>query len=254
MRGAKEESEIPGVAAVARALSLLAAFDAGHLELTLAELSQRTGLYKSTILRLAETLEHLGYLQRSHSGRYKVGAEPLRLAALYKADLHPAEVVMPALRQLTAVTSESAALYVPAGDRRLCAYRTRSPRAITDNVQQGELLPLERGAGGHVLQAFMGVPGERYDAVRKDMVAVTLGDRDKETAAVACPVFGASNRLEGALSISGPLSRFTPEAIYTFGTQLLQASKELTLLLGGDPARLSGASVPAYETKNETTT
>jgi len=246
---AKDKPAEPGVAAVGRALCLLAAFDGRHRELTLAELSQRTSLYKSTILRLAETLEHFHYLQRSPSGKYRVGPEPLRLAALYAADLHPAEVVMPLLRQLTAATLESAALYVSAGNQRLCAYRTRSPRAITDNVNQGEFLPMDRGAGGHVLQAFNGEPGARYDRVRETMVAVSLGDRDKETAAVACPVFGAGGKLEGALSISGPLSRFSPENIQFFGVQLAEASRKLTLLLGGDPEKLRGAIVPSYESQ-----
>jgi len=243
----KEDRATRGVAAVHRALRLLGAFDSQKRELTLAELSRRTGLYKSTILRLAESLEHFGYLQRSAAGKYSVGPQPLRLAALYKADLHPAEVVMPVLRQLTAATAESAALYVTAGDRRLCAYRTRSPKAVTDNVQQGEFLPLERGAGGHVLLAFTGQPGDRYDQVRRHMVAVTLGDRDKETAAVACPVFGAGDRLEGALSISGPLSRFTPKAVHSFCMHLLDGSKRLTLLLGGDPERLSAARLPTFQ-------
>jgi DNA-binding IclR family transcriptional regulator len=233
-----------GVAAVERALRLLDAFGSQLPELTLAELSQRTGLYKSTILRLADSLERFGYLQRLSNGKFRIGAKPFELAALYKAELHQAEVVMPALRDLTAATSESAALYVIAGNKRLCLYRSRSPRAIADNVLQGELLPLERGAGGHVLLAFSDHPGKRYDDVRRQVVAVTLGDRDSETAAVACPVFGAGDRLEGALSLSGPLSRFTPDAVNSFCTPLLDTGRKLTLLLGGNPGRLSTAKLP----------
>jgi DNA-binding IclR family transcriptional regulator len=232
-----------GVAAVERALALLDAFDSQLPELTLAELAQRTGLYKSTILRLADSLERFGYLQRLPNGKFRLGAKPFQLAALCMAGLHQAEIVMPALRNLTATTLESAALYVIAGDKRLCLYRCRSPRAITDNVQQGELLPLERGAGGHVLLAFSGRPGKRYEDVRRDVVAVTLGDRDSETAAVACPVFGAGDRLEGALSLSGPLSRFTPDAVSSFRTHLLDTGRKLTLLLGGNPGRLSSPAI-----------
>lgn len=240
----KEDEPLPGVAAVNRALRILGAFDKQSPELTLAELAERTGLYKSTILRLTESLEHFAFLRRTPAGRYRVGPRPLRLAALYQADMHPAEVVMPMLRQLTAETSESAALYVVAGDRRLCAYRCRSPRAVADNVQQGELLPLDRGAGGHVLLAFTGQHGDRFDLIRKHKIAVTLGDRDKETAAIACPVFGPGDKLEGALSISGPLSRFTPQAVTFFSTHLIDAARQLSLLLGGDPRQLSNATLP----------
>lgn len=234
----------PGVAAVNRALTLLAAFSQHRAEMTLAELSQMTGLYKSTILRLAESLEHFGYLQRTVLGRYKVGPAPLKLAALYQSNLHPAELVMPVLRELSRTTSESAAFYLLAGDRRLCAYRARSPRAITDNVQQGELLSLDRGAGGHVLLAFEGREGATYDAIRANKLAVTLGERDKETAAVACPVFGPRQQLEGALSISGPLSRFTPAAVSDMSKSLVDAARALTAAMGGDADLLVDARLP----------
>ena len=44
-----------GLAAVERALSILEAFGEADDELTLAELAKRTGLYKSTILRLSKS-------------------------------------------------------------------------------------------------------------------------------------------------------------------------------------------------------
>ena len=48
-----------GVAAVNRAISLLAALEATAKPLTLADLARATGLYKSTILRLLVSLEHV---------------------------------------------------------------------------------------------------------------------------------------------------------------------------------------------------
>ena len=49
-----------GVAAVNRALSILVAFDGQAAPLSLSELSRGTGLYKSTILRLLESLLSFG--------------------------------------------------------------------------------------------------------------------------------------------------------------------------------------------------
>jgi DNA-binding IclR family transcriptional regulator len=200
----------------------------------LAQLAERTGLYKSTILRLAESLEAHGYLQRSPAGVFTLGPAPMRLAALYQRGLHPAEVVMPVLRELAASTGESAALYVRAGDKRLCAYRVSSPQAISDNVQQGELLELDKGAGGRVLLAFAGQPGAQADQVRRTLFASTLGVSDRATAAVACPVFGPANALEGALSLSGPIERFKPAAIARMSVALFAAARTITGGLGGD--------------------
>jgi DNA-binding IclR family transcriptional regulator len=231
----EEVGKVGGVAAVNRALAILDAFTKERPAFTLAQLADHTGLYKSTLLRLAESLEHFGYLLRSESGVFTLGVAPMRLTALYQKSLHPAEIVMPVLRQLVAITSESAALYVRASDKRLCAYRVASPRAVSDNVQQGELLPLNRGAGGHVLLAFSGQRGSIYDEARRRMCAVTLGDRDHETAAVARPVFGLDQKLEGALSLSGPIQRFTPDTVGEMSQALFFAARKLTAALGGDP-------------------
>ena len=52
----QEEAAAGGVTAVTRALSLMEAFAVGEASLPLAELSRRTGMHKTTVLRLARTL------------------------------------------------------------------------------------------------------------------------------------------------------------------------------------------------------
>lgn len=242
--GTEESTDGVGVAAVNRALSLLAAFSNQQRSFTLTQLAEHTGLYKSTVLRLAESLELGGYLYRDHDGLYTLGPMPLRLAALYRSSLHPSEFVMPALRELSRLTGESAALYTRAGDKRLCAYRISSSRAISDNVQQDELLPLNKGAGGHVLLAFTGEVGERYDAIRASGYCLTLGERDQETAAMACPIFGPSQQLEGALSVSGPLHRFTPEAVHTIHQHLIATAAKISMHFGADHTSFSQVTPP----------
>ena len=58
----RENDGFSGVDAVERALTLLDAFNGGDSALPLKELSQRSGLTKTTILRLAVSLERFGYL------------------------------------------------------------------------------------------------------------------------------------------------------------------------------------------------
>jgi hypothetical protein len=59
---ADENAAPGGVAAVDRALSVLGAFQDGDAALSLAELAERTRLYKSTVLRLLASLEHGGWV------------------------------------------------------------------------------------------------------------------------------------------------------------------------------------------------
>ena len=76
----KRRSEDPsraeeGFAAVDHALSILDAFADTHSKLSLAEISKRTGLYKSTVLRLTKSLEKYRYMRRSENGAYRLGSK-----------------------------------------------------------------------------------------------------------------------------------------------------------------------------------
>lgn len=223
-----------GVAAVNRALAILDTFTEEASVLTLAQLSQKTGLYKSTILRLMQSLDAFGYVNRLDNGAYVLGPKPLRLAGLAVKALHPAEIVMPVLRELVQATGESASFYVRSGALRLCSYRVDSPRSVRDNVQVGQLLPLDKGAAGHVLVDFEH-HAHVIGGLRADMLfRVSHGERDPETAAVACPVFGADNRLQGAITLSGPLTRFGKKETRAMIPPLIAAAHKLTIGFMGD--------------------
>lgn len=223
-----------GVTAVNRGLSILEAFSPSDGHLSLAELAKRTGLYKSTILRLIDSLEAFGFIEKDREGKYTLGVAPLKLAAIYHANAQPSELILSALGSLSKASTESASLYVIAEKQRLCAYRVNSARSIRDHVQVGQLLPLDKGAAGAVLRAFTGQKSSRLDTVRSVGFAVSMGERDSEVAAIAAPVFSNGNQLEGALCVSGPASRFTNEAVEAMKPILLQQATELTLGLGGN--------------------
>ncbi len=74
-----------GVAAVDRALLILSVFREEDVSLSLALIARRTGLYKSTILRLLQSLLRAGYVVRLPEGSYIVGPEPARLARMFQA-------------------------------------------------------------------------------------------------------------------------------------------------------------------------
>src|SRR5690349_18170236 len=88
--GARAESEASGgdkklgVAAVDRALSILSAFVDNEPSLSLSRIAQRTGLYKSTTLRLIDSLEAAGYIRRLQSGDYQLGPTLFRLGMQYQ--------------------------------------------------------------------------------------------------------------------------------------------------------------------------
>jgi DNA-binding IclR family transcriptional regulator len=114
-----------GVAAVDRALSLLAAFRAGEEPLGLGALSERTLMHKSTILRLLASLEHAMLVERQSDGRYTLGRGVMRLHQVQQANFSLEPIVLPALRSLVAQTGESATLHALWARRQRAAHAPR---------------------------------------------------------------------------------------------------------------------------------
>lgn len=224
-----------------RALSVLDAFDGQVRPYSLAELSDRTRLYKSTLLRILASLVAYGYVVRLPDGRYQLGPTPFRLGATYQRVSGLADVILPVMRDLVAQGTESPSFHVRHdGQHRLCTLRVDSNHSTLDTVSAGMLLPLDRGAAGKVILAFTGAPGEALDEIRARRLAYSHGERDPECAGLACPVFGAGDQLVGALSLSGPKVRFNREAVRRMTELLVGAAVRLTAALGGDPRRVTG--------------
>ena len=218
-----------GAAAVDRALTLLSSFRSGDLALSLAELAERTRLYKSTVLRLLASLEHAHLVQRLDDGRYALGAEVARLHSVYQAAFSLDRVVLPVLRQLVAATGESAAYHVRQGDVRLCRYRVDSPHPIRDHIKAGDVLPLEHGTGGRVLTAFGSDSKQAaqdralYAQIRAQGYYTAVGDRLAEVAGISAPVFDSAGAIAAAVTLTMPAHRYDERYV----VHVLEAARSL---------------------------
>ena len=105
--------------------------------------------------------------------------------------------------------------------------------AVRYAVHEGDRLPLTVGASSHVIRAFTGAAGARYEQIRRDMYSASYGERDPETAAVACPVFGTTQAFVGALTISGPKHRIESLGLERILTVMFKHAIDLTRILGG---------------------
>jgi len=235
---ADEQAAPGGAAAVDRALSLLAAFRVGDGSLTVSELAERTRLYKSTALRLLASLAHGRLVQRTDQGHWSLGPEVARLAGIYAASFSLQDAVLPEMRDLVARTGESVAFHVRQGDQRLVLFRVDSPQLLRDHARAGDLLPLDRGAGGRVLMAFAGVRGRVYDRVRRDGHLVITGDRVPGLVGISAPVWNVARELVGALTLTVPEPRMRPSIV----DELRISSARLTALLGGTMPDADGSS------------
>ena len=232
-----------GVDVLDRAFAILFSFRPNDAPLTLAELSARTGLYKSTLLRLAGSLIHHRFLDRLDDGRYRLGSATFTLGSIYQSSLNLGDVLLPLMREINHELGEAVSFHVREGNQRVCLYRIKSSFAIRPEVRQGDIQSLERGAGGRVLLAFSDEPGSPYDEIRRTFSYISCGERDAETAGISVPVFGVQQSLVGALGIVGPTARLGRAEMEGMRPRLLHAAARATDLLGGDPAPLLAAAL-----------
>ncbi|MGB3122688.1 MAG: IclR family transcriptional regulator [Pseudomonas sp.] len=225
-----------GVAAVDRAFAILGAFD--QESLSLAEIARRTGLYKSTILRLITSLEKAGFVRRLSDGQYSVGPEPLRLSQLYQASFRLRDVIHPLLEAITEESGETSSFYVYENGSRVVLFRVEPKRAVRVSVLEGARFPLHAGASGKVLRAFSRQGDAALGLEREQLWACSVGERDPETTAVSVPVFAMGGELKGALTLSGPSDRLLKEHIPHAASILLRNAAIATSALGGNAAEL----------------
>ncbi|MBF24111.1 IclR family transcriptional regulator [Pusillimonas sp. DMV24BSW_D] len=225
-----DENTQVGAASVNRALSILAVFQKSQPRLSLSEIAEQTKLYKSTVLRLLSSLISANFVQRFPDDRYGLNYEVARLYEVYRGSFSLEQVVQPELQDLVSKTGESAAYHVRQGDMRLCLYRVDSPHPIRDHIKVGDVLPLNRGAGGRVLVAYSAEISQRtnkdeqiYQQIREQGYFAGIGDRDSGVGGISAPVFDTRGHLAGAITLTMPAERFNEQFI----TAVIEASRRL---------------------------
>ena len=197
---------------VERAMSILCAFSTQKPQLSLAELAEETGLHKSTILRLTNSLSLYGFINRDRHGVFTIGASVWRLGLIFRQNFSRRENLLPVLRKLVEDTGETASFYVRSGNERVCLYRENSPNLLRFHVEEGMRLPLSTGASGLVLRHFSGEDVGDPSVFNENGTATSVGQTNPNISSIATPVFSAAGDLKGALTVSGLVNRFDEAA------------------------------------------
>jgi DNA-binding IclR family transcriptional regulator len=243
---------------VLRAIEILECFKPKKAELTLTELSELTGLQKSRLLRLCGTLASKGCLLRNpETLKYSLGPRLMVLGRMYE-NANPLSVLSrPILKKLAEQTRETASLFTVNGIRRLCLVKEDGDLPLRYVNIEGDLLDLHRGVGGKVLLTFMpeqereeilsqlakdtgsNLKGsnlsklkEELAVIREQGYAVAYGDVIPSVGSIAAPVLDHRRHCCASVAIAGPEQRFTQEQCPVLVEKLLNATAEMSVLLG----------------------
>jgi DNA-binding IclR family transcriptional regulator len=253
----KKTTAVPLVDAVTKALEILDCFSTHETELSLNQLCDKTGLYKSRVHRLCGTLIASGYLVRTSRTNYRLGPKLMVLGKIYEKTNSLRSLAVPFMKALSDATGESTALFVIDGSRCICMAREMGSSRLIYSINEGDFMELGPTASGRVLLAYA---DERFTAtvlnkaqnvrftestlVDKDEIqaelakirqrgyALNIEGREQGVAAIAAPVFDFENKVPAALAIVGPAHRFSGENLDQMLTSLLKASREISKLMG----------------------
>ena len=221
-----------GVSALERGLRILNAFDQRTAVLTLGGLAVRTGLNKSTILRLLASLEGLGFIDRDDEGLYRIGAQAWRVGMLFNSELHLQQLLPPVLDELSVKVDESVSFWIPVATptpSRLCIFRTEPQRSVRVHTFVGSQIPIEKGGStARMMRAYVDPTHREDDRLRGERVCTTWAERDPELCGASSPVFGIDGRFIGVLSISAPIARRNRKWLDSMKPVVLAAAEKIT--------------------------
>jgi DNA-binding IclR family transcriptional regulator len=229
---------------VDRALAVLCSFSRETPALGVTELSERLDLTKSTVHRLLQALMARGLVAQDPDHRhYTLGYRVLALARAVPGEADLRQICLPHMRWLRSVTDETIALYVVAGDVRVCLDELESPQMLRMSAGVGRCFPLDRGAASKALLMDGPVDTELWrratlalSVARRAELAAELevartwgytqssGETVPGAASLAAPVRGGDGRVVAALNVGAPASRLTPEAVARAAAALLEAA------------------------------
>ena len=229
-----------GVGVLDKTVSVLSALESGPA--SLAQLVKATGLARPTAHRIAVALESHRMLARDAQGRFVLGPRIGELAAAAGEDRLLA-IAQPILTQLRDVTGESAQLYRPHADTRICVAAAERTSGLRDTVPVGAALPMSAGSAAQVLLAWeeggrmhRGLRGAKFTAttlaqVRRRGWAATAAEREPGVASVSAPVRGPGGRVLAAISVSGPIERLTRSPGRMHAAAVVAAGEKISQLL-----------------------
>lgn len=222
----------PGVTVTSRVLALLAAFDAGHRQLSLTELAQRAALPLPTAHRLVHELLAWGALTRLPSGGYVIGRRVWDLGLLAPVQSGLRAVAAPFLQDLFGATLATVHLAVRDGTSVLYLDRVSGHASVPVVSYVGSRLPMHATGVGKVLLAHAPAPvqgevlghltrvtpytitqpgqvREQLRRVLRDGFAQTSEEMSLGACSVAVPIRGADDKVVAALGIVVPDLRRT---------------------------------------------
>jgi DNA-binding IclR family transcriptional regulator len=223
------------VPALERGLKVLQLFNRGRVELSPPEIAKALGLPRTTVFRLIQTLENLGFLERNGAA-LRLGPAVLRLGFEYLASLELTEIARPIVERLRDETDSASQLVIRDGREVVVVLKASTASMFASNVTVGTRFPahatilgrtllselsdedLERLFPEKQLRSFSQTTPKTLAELkallaedRRRGFAISEGFFERGICALAAPVRDRAGRVVAAVSLTLPRQSLEPK-------------------------------------------
>jgi IclR family pca regulon transcriptional regulator len=242
---------------LARGLVVIQAFTQQAPQMTISQLSLKTGLSRAAVRRCLYTLTKLGFAGAEDGTRYGLRPRMLSLSNTYTASNTLSSSAQPILERMSANFHESFSVATLDGDDIVYIARTSVSRVMSVDLHIGSRLPAYCTSMGRVLLAHL--PSDQLEQylarvvltphttrtvtttdklvmllrnVRRNGYALVDQEYEVGLRSLAVPVYAPSGRVTATINLSGSAPRMPVYDMQTrFLPHLRNAANELGALL-----------------------
>jgi len=251
------------VPALERGLRLLCQFNRNDRALGAPELARRLDLPRSTVFRMLNTLEHMGFVRKTDGGStYQLDMGVLRLGFEYLASLELTELGRPLLERVRDATGYSSNLVVLDQHWAVVVAKSSAPTPFVSTVYVGTRLPAHATLLGRALLCDLSLDALRklygdaplqsysprtpdtvealHEVLQQDRARGYVSDHgfyEAAVASIAAPVRDRNGATVAALGVTIPTMTTTQPAMDEAGViaTVRSAADELSRLLDYAP-------------------
>jgi DNA-binding IclR family transcriptional regulator len=219
--------------------------------LGVSELARRAASSKSAVHRVLQSLVSRGFVEQTAGSVYQLGPAAAALGAMSLVRSRLESTAAPILMKLRDETGETTLLTRPVAGGRMHVAQYESSQEIRYTVMLGVVRPWHAGASGKSLLAnldpetqvrILREEAQHHDLsdrrvaeicaelaeIRDQGYAVSVGELNPLAAAIAATVFDARGVVMAAVSVVGPVARFSPPVSQKLAPLVLQACHEIS--------------------------
>lgn len=243
---------------IERIIKILDSFSLDEPELTLKELTNKTGLPKPTVYRIAEALNKVSILSKDDNvSKYRIGVKLFELGSLYLETLELRKLAFPEIEKLSKYTEESIHMGVLDGNEVTSIEGLGSTHNLQAKLWIGKRSPIYCTSIGKAILAFLPkkeqeeilttIEFKRYtkntitdkknlkkelESIRRQGFALDNEEHDEGIMCVGAPIFNNKGEVVASISISGPKIRMKEQKLEKYKKLLMDSVKRISDKLG----------------------